>query len=135
MALGGLLIAAIAACLIAMTALTLWRQRRWAHRLNWQADDLVPRLQDALREAAMARWPEAAPLQGEAWLAWLDSKGGSDFSQFAAQWPLWLYGGSVPDEAQRKRLRLAYLAWGRRCVSAPRFPASKRGAPPPEGTR
>lgn len=79
MALGGLLIAAIAACLIAMTALTLLRQRRWAHRIDWQADDLVPRLQDALREAAMARWPEAAPLQGEAWLAWLDSKGGAIF--------------------------------------------------------
>jgi hypothetical protein len=113
--------------------LTLLRQRHWAHRIDWQADDLVPRLQDALREAAMARWPEAAPARGG--LARLaGQQGGSDFSRFAAQWPLWLYGGRVPDEAQRKRLRLAYLAWGRRCVSAPRFPASKR-APPPEGTR
>ena len=130
MALGGLLIAAIAACLIAMTALTLWRQRHWAHRIDWQADDLVPRLQDALREAAMARWPEAAPLQGEAWLAWLDSKGGERFFPVCrpvAALALW---GRMPDEAQRKKIAPRLSRLGRRCVSAPRFPTSKRGALP-----
>ncbi|MFM4997173.1 DUF4381 domain-containing protein [Aeromonas sanarellii] len=127
-ALGWLLIAAIAAWLIWATVLTLWRQRRWARQIEWQADDLVPRLHETLREAAMARWPEAASLQGEDWLAWLDEKGGGDFGQFASQWPRWLYGSQRPDEGQRARLRRAYLSWGRRCVSRPGLPLLRRDA-------
>ena len=123
---GGLLLALLALWLAAILARTLWRQRRWAHQLLWQGEDLVPRLHTALREAALARWPEAGPLQGEAWLAWLDRKGGSDFSQFAGQWPHWLYGAAQPNEAERARLRRAYLRWGRRCVATPRLTRMRR---------
>ena len=76
----------------------------------------------------MARWPEAASLQGEDWLAWLDEKGGGDFGQFASQWPRWLYGSQRPNEGQRARLRRAYLSWGRRCVSRPGLPSLRRDA-------
>ncbi|WP_042648062.1 DUF4381 family protein, partial [Aeromonas media] len=116
---GWLLIAVLAALLIGTTINTLWRQRRWAHQIDWQAADLVPSLQAALREAAIARWPEARALQGNEWLAWLDRRGGCHFG--ARQWPDWLYGSDTPDKAQRARLRLAYLSWGRRCVSAPHW--------------
>ena len=77
MALGGLLIAAIAACLIAMTALTLWRQRHWAHRIDWQADDPSPGCRMP-REAAMARWPRR-PLQGRALARLAGQQGGAIF--------------------------------------------------------
>ncbi|MGE6225953.1 hypothetical protein ACLH0T_21325, partial [Aeromonas media] len=49
--------------------------------------------------------------------------GGCHFGEFARQWPGWLYGSDAPDGGQRARLRLAYLSWGRRCVSAPRWMA------------
>lgn len=120
---GWLLIALLAALLIGATINTLWRQRRWARQIDWQAADLVPGLHAALREAAIARWPEARTLQGDEWLAWLDRRGGCHFGEFARQWPGWLYGSDTPDGAQRARLRLAYLNWGRRCVSAPRWMA------------
>ena len=76
---GWLLIALLAALLIGATINTLWRQRRWARQIDWQAADLVPGLHAALREAAIARWPEARTLQGDEWLAWLDRRGGCHF--------------------------------------------------------
>jgi len=120
---GWLLIALLALLLIGTTINTLWRQRRWARQIDWEAADLVPSLQSALREAAIARWPEARSLQGEEWLAWLDRRGGSHFGEFASLWPHWLYGSDAPDAVQRARLRLAYLKWGRRCVITPRWMA------------
>lgn len=132
---GWLLIILLGALLIRALVLMLWRQRRWARRLDWQAADLVPQLQDVLRQAALARWPEARPLQGDAWLTWLDTKGGSRFGELAPHWSGWLYGARQPDERQRAALRRAYLQWGRRCVSRPgllpRSLASRRGG----GTR
>ncbi|MGY3943646.1 DUF4381 family protein [Aeromonas tecta] len=119
--LGWLLAALLCALLIGTLVLTLWRQRRWDRQLDWQAADLVPRLQSVLRSAALARWPEARTLQGEAWLAWLDEKGGCRFSELATHWPGWLYGQEVPDAQQRAALRRAYLRWGRSCVSLPQL--------------
>ena len=58
--------------------------------------------------------------------SWLDRKGGSDFSLFAGQWPHWLYGAAQPNEAERARLRRAYLRWGRRCVATPRLTRMRR---------
>lgn len=116
---GWLLIMLLTLSLITTLALTLWRQRRWARQMAWQGADLVPRLQAVLRQAALARWPEARTLQGEAWLRWLDTRGGSQFAQFEAQWSGWLYGRGEPDARQREQLRRYYLRWGRRCVSAP----------------
>ena len=43
---GCLLIALLAALLIGATINTLWRQRRWARQIDWQAADLVPYLRD-----------------------------------------------------------------------------------------
>lgn len=120
-ALGWLLIGLLVIALIVILGRSLWHQRQWARQMQWQGADLVPRLQTVLREAALARWPEVGPLQGEAWLRWLDSQGGSEFHAFAHEWPRWLYGQEEPDAQQRARLRLAYLRWGRRCVAAPRF--------------
>lgn len=123
LALGWLLISLLALCLIGALGLALWRQRHWARQIRWQDPELVPSVQAALREAAIRRWPETRSLQGEAWLAWLDEKGGSHFGEFAAHWPRWLYGQGEPDEGQRVRLHRAYLRWGRRCVVMPRLPA------------
>ncbi|WP_349917783.1 DUF4381 domain-containing protein [Aeromonas veronii] len=132
-ALGWLVIILLAICLITLLGKTSWHQRRWARQLTWQGPDLVPRLQTTLRAAALARWPEARTLQGDAWLRWLDERGGSHFHAFAREWPLWLYGQGEPDAEQRAQLRRAYLRWGRRCVSAPRIPflarAPRRRAP------
>lgn len=119
LALGWLLIVLLCLLLIILLATLFWRQRRWARQITWQERDLVPRLQSVLRSAALARWPEARTLQGEAWLTWLDEKGGSRFRELAAHWPDWLYGQQVPDEKQRALLKSAYLRWGRRCVNAP----------------
>ncbi|MGY3901006.1 DUF4381 family protein [Aeromonas lusitana] len=119
LALGWLLIALLGLLLIILLTTMLWRQRRWARQIAWQEADLVPRLQSVLRTAALTRWPEARSLQGDAWLIWLDEKGGSRFRELAAHWPDWLYGQQVPDEKQRAQLKRAYLRWGRRCVSAP----------------
>ncbi|MFC5708321.1 DUF4381 family protein [Aeromonas eucrenophila] len=118
---GWLLITVLALLLIATLALTLWRQRRWARQIDWQDADLVPRLQATLRQAALARWPEARTLQGEAWLIWLDKKGGSRFADLTEHWAGWLYDQQQPDARQRALLRRAYLRWGRRCVSSPRI--------------
>ncbi|MGE6225900.1 hypothetical protein, partial [Aeromonas media] len=76
---GWLLIAVLAALLIGATINTLWRQRRWARQIDWQAADLVPVLHAALREAAIARWPEARSLQGEEWLPRRRPPGGGPF--------------------------------------------------------
>lgn len=133
---GWLLITAIALSLIANLALFLWRQRRWARQIDWQGEDLVPRLQATLRQAALARWPEARPLQGEAWLSWLDKKGGSRFADLAEHWAGWLYDRQQPDARQRALLRRAYLRWGRRCVSSPRIlPLGKRPRASGQGRR
>ena len=128
-ALGWLLIALLAIGLITALSRTLWRQHQWARQMQWQGPDLIPRLQAVLREAALARWPEARTLQGEAWLRWLDSQGDSEFHAFAREWPQWLYGRGEPDEGQRVRLRRAYLRWGRRCVSAPRLSGRRTRQP------
>ncbi|USV59482.1 DUF4381 family protein [Aeromonas encheleia] len=118
---GWLLIILLCALLITTLALALWRQRRWARQIEWQEAELVPRLQAVLRQAALAHWPEARHLQGEAWLAWLDARGGSRFAEFAPLWPHWLYGRGEPDATQQAALRRCYLRWGRRCVSPPRL--------------
>ncbi|MCH7370007.1 MULTISPECIES: DUF4381 family protein [Aeromonas] len=118
---GWLLIMMLILFLIITLALTLWRQRRWVRQIDWQGEDLVPRLQATLRQAALARWPEARTLQGEDWLSWLDKKGGSHFADLAEHWSDWLYDQQQPDARQRALLRRAYLRWGRRCVSSPRI--------------
>lgn len=115
----GLLITLLIAVLIGMTLKNLGRYRRWQRQIDWEAPDLVPRLQTVLREAALRRWPEVRTLQGDAWLAFLDSKGGCCFREFALQWPQWLYGQGAPNARQLKALRRAYLSWGRACIWLP----------------
>lgn len=105
--------------LIGAALLSLLRYRRWQRQIDWEAPELVPRLQAVLREAALGRWPEARTLQGEAWLAFLDRQGGSQFREFAALWPHWLYGQWIPDARQCEALRCAYLSWGRACCCLP----------------
>lgn len=119
LALGWLLIALFIFCLIIAMGRALRRQQRWASQMAWQGADLVPRLQTVLRQAALERWPEARTLHGEAWLRWLDAKGGSHFARFEGQWSGWLYGREEPDARQREQLRRDYLRWGRRCVVMP----------------
>lgn len=114
-----LLIILLMGALIGAALLSLLRYRRWQRQIDWQAPELVPRLQAALREAALGRWPEARTLQGEAWLAFLDRQGGSQFREFAPLWPHWLYGQGIPDPRQREALRRAYLRWGRACCCLP----------------
>ncbi|WP_287145881.1 DUF4381 domain-containing protein [Aeromonas sp.] len=114
-----LLIILLMGALIGAALLSLLRYRRWQRQIDWQAHELVPRLQAALREAALGRWPEARTLQGEAWLAFLDRQGGSQFREFAPLWPHWLYGQGIPDPRQREALRRAYLRWGRACCCLP----------------
>ncbi|HDZ8856742.1 TPA: DUF4381 domain-containing protein [Aeromonas dhakensis] len=119
-----LLIALLVGAMIILGVQSLLRYRRWRRQLDWQAPDLVPQLQTALREAVLPRWPEAAALQGESWLVFLDSLGldslgGSRFREQAPHWSAWLYGGQSPDAQQRQALRRAYLAWGRHCICPP----------------
>jgi hypothetical protein len=114
-----LLIILLMGALIGAALLSLLRYRRWQRQIDWQAPELVPQLQAALREAALGRWPEARTLQGEAWLAFLDRQGGSQFREFAPLWPHWLYGQGIPDPRQREALRRAYLRWGRACCCLP----------------
>ncbi|MGL5841948.1 MAG: DUF4381 domain-containing protein [Aeromonas hydrophila] len=124
-----LLIALLVGAMIILGVQSLLRYHRWRRQLDWQAPDLVPQLQDVLREAVLPRWPEAAVLQGEPWLVFLDSLvldslrldalGGSRFRELAPHWSAWLYGGQIPDAQQRQALRLACLAWGRSCICPP----------------
>lgn len=114
-----LLIILLMGALIGAALLSLLRYRHWQRQIDWQAPELVPRLQAALREAALGRWPEARTLQGEAWLAFLDRQGGNQFREFAPLWPHWLYGQGIPDPRQREALRRAYLRWGRACCCLP----------------
>lgn len=114
-----LLIMLLMGVLIGAALLSLLRYRRWQRQIDWEAPELVPKLQAALREAALGRWPEARTLQGEAWLAFLDRQGGSQFREFAALWPHWLYGQGIPDARQCEALRRAYLSWGRACCCLP----------------
>ena len=114
-----LLIMLLMGALIGAALLSLLRYRRWQRQIDWEAPELVPRLQAVLREAALGRWPEARTLQGEAWLAFLDRQGGSQFREFATLWPHWLYGQGIPDARQCEALRRAYLSWGRACCCLP----------------
>ncbi|WP_323940884.1 DUF4381 domain-containing protein [Aeromonas hydrophila] len=119
-----LLIALLVGAMIILGGQSLLRYHRWRRQLDWQAPNLVPQLQAVLREAVLPRWPEAAVLQGEPWLVFLDSLGldalgGSRFRELAPHWSAWLYGGQSPDAQQRLVLRRAYLAWGRSCICPP----------------
>lgn len=119
-----LLIVLLVGAMIILGVQSLLRYRRWRRQLDWQAPDLVPQLQAVLREAVLPRWPEAAVLQGEPWLVFLDSLGldalgGSRFRELAPHWSAWLYGGQIPNTQQRLALRRAYLAWGRSCICPP----------------
>ncbi|MCS3766897.1 hypothetical protein HNP12_000945 [Aeromonas hydrophila] len=114
-----LLIALLVGAMIILGVQSLLRYHRWRRQLDWQAPDLVPQLQTVLREAVLPRWPEAAVLQGEPWLVFLDSLGGSRFCELAPHWSAWLYGGQSPDAQQRQALRRAYFAWGRHCICPP----------------
>jgi hypothetical protein len=73
---------------------------------------LVARIQEALRHEALQRWPEARQLQGEAWLAFVDRHGDSNFSQFSPNWSSWLYGSQNPTREQCEQLRQHYRRWG-----------------------
>ncbi|XEI31428.1 DUF4381 domain-containing protein [Aeromonas veronii] len=88
------------------------RYRRWCRQLEGDPALLVARIQEALRHEALQRWPEARQLQGEAWLAFVDRHGGSDFSQFSPHWSSWLYGSQNPSSEQCEQLRQHYRRWG-----------------------
>lgn len=93
--------------------------RRWCRQLEGDPALLVVRIQEALRHEAVQRWPEARPLQGEAWLAFVDHHGGSDFCQFSRHWSGWLYSNQRPTPEQCERLGQAYRRWGRTLILYP----------------
>ena len=107
-----LLITGLLLLLIVLIALRVIRYRRWCRQLEGDPALLVARIQEALRHEALQRWPEARQLQGEAWLAFVDRHGGSDFSQFAPHWSGWLYGSQNPSSEQCEQLRQDYRRWG-----------------------
>ncbi|WP_421254313.1 DUF4381 domain-containing protein [Aeromonas sp. 600948] len=107
-----LLITALLLLLIVLIARRVIRYRRWCHQLEGDPALLVARIQEALRHEALQRWPEARQLQGEAWLAFVDRHGGSNFSQFSSHWSSWLYGSQNPTREQSEQLRQHYRRWG-----------------------
>ncbi|MFB2890043.1 DUF4381 domain-containing protein [Aeromonas veronii] len=107
-----LLITGLLLLLIVLIALRVIRYRRWCRQLEGDPAPLVARIQEALRHEALQRWPEARQLQGEAWLAFIDRHGGSDFSQFSSHWSSWLYGSQNPTREQCEQLQQHYRRWG-----------------------
>lgn len=107
-----LLIASLLLWLIILIARRVIRYRRWCRQLEGDPGLLVVRIQEALRHEALQRWPEARQLQGEAWLAFVDRHGGSDFSQYSPHWSSWLYGSQSPTREQCEQLRQDYRRWG-----------------------
>ena len=107
-----LLITGLLLFLIILIARRVIRYRRWCRQLEGDPALLVARIQEALRHEALQRWPEARQLQGEAWLAFVDRHGGSDFSQFSSHWSSWLYGSQNPTREQSEQLRQHYRRWG-----------------------
>ncbi|WP_434471337.1 DUF4381 domain-containing protein [Aeromonas veronii] len=122
-----LLITALLLLLIALIAKRVIRYRRWCRQLEGDPALLVARIQEALRHEALQRWPEARQLQGEAWLAFVDRHGGSDFSQFSSHWSSWLYGSQNPTREQSEQLRQHYRRWGKN-LFLQRYPRLKRKA-------
>ncbi|HHQ4775106.1 TPA: DUF4381 domain-containing protein [Aeromonas veronii] len=122
-----LLITALLLLLIALIAKRVIRYRRWCRQLEGDPALLVARIQEALRHEALQRWPEARQLQGEAWLAFVDRHGGSDFSQFSSHWSSWLYGSQNPTREQSEQLRQHYRRWGQ-SLFLQRYPRLKRKA-------
>ncbi|MFQ2061294.1 DUF4381 domain-containing protein [Aeromonas veronii] len=107
-----LLITGLLLLLIVLIARRVIRYRHWCRQLEGDPALLVAHIQEALRHEALQRWPEARQLQGEAWLAFVDRHGGSDFSQFASHWSSWLYGSQKPSSEQSEQLRQHYRRWG-----------------------
>lgn len=107
-----LLITSLFLLLITLVVRRVLAYRRWCRQLEGDPALLVARIQEALRHEALQRWPEARPLQGEAWLAFVDRHGSSDFSQFAPHWSAWLYGSQQPTREQSQQLQLHYRRWG-----------------------
>ncbi|WFO49571.1 DUF4381 domain-containing protein [Aeromonas veronii] len=107
-----LLITGLLLLLIVLIAKRVIRYRRWCRQLEGDPALLVARIQEALRHEALQRWPEARQLQGEAWLAFIDRHGGSDFSQFSSHWSSWLYGSQNPTREQSEQLWQHYRRWG-----------------------
>jgi hypothetical protein len=122
-----LLITGLLLLLIVLIAKRVIRYRRWCRQLEGDPVLLVARIQEALRHEALQRWPEARQLQGEAWLAFVDRHGGSDFSQFSSHWSSWLYGSQNPTREQSEQLRQHYRRWGQ-TLFLQRYPRSKRKA-------
>ena len=107
-----LLITGLLLLLIILIARRVIRYRRWCRQLEGDPALLVARIQEALRHEALQRWPEARQLLGEAWLAFVDRHGGSNFSQFSSHWSSWLYGSQKPRSEQSEQLRQHYRRWG-----------------------
>ncbi|MGL4847189.1 MAG: DUF4381 domain-containing protein [Aeromonas veronii] len=107
-----LLIAGFLLLMIVLIAKRVIRYRSWCRQLDGDPALLVARIQEALRHEALQRWPEARQLQGEAWLAFVDRHGGSDFSQFSSHWSSWLYGSQNPTREQCEQLQQHYRRWG-----------------------
>ncbi|KAE9624511.1 DUF4381 domain-containing protein [Aeromonas veronii] len=125
-----LLITALLLLLIVLIAKRVIRYRRWCRQLEGDPALLVARIQESLRHEALQRWPEARQLQGEAWLAFVDRHGGSDFSQFSSHWSSWLYGSQNPSSEQSEQLRQHYRRWGKSLLlqrsTRPRRKAARR---------
>lgn len=114
--------------LFALLTRKLLDYRRWCQQLEGDPQQLVMRIQQALRHAALQRWPEARQLQGAPWLDFIDRHGGSNFSQFAHHWNGWLYGDQHPTHQQCQQLGQAYRRWGYTLFWHSAF--RRRGRPP-----